>query len=214
MRVAMVAPFMAKGDTRHFLNGINVRPHPDGGAVITATNGHIMGAVHDRLAICEHEVTLQLHSSIVSACRAHQKDSRELVFLKGRLAVVKATEELCIQPGDPVIEVAGFPRYERIIPDASRLVPGLLGHFQAHYMALLQQVTKVLKTFRPGYCPIVFFHVEGDQQSIGIARTPMLDEFVAVLMPQREESPIDSVPGWVGTAKRADVAAEPAKAAA
>ncbi|MGO4480010.1 hypothetical protein AB4Z32_27685, partial [Massilia sp. 2TAF26] len=79
MLVAMVAPFMGKSDPRHYLNGINVRPHPNGGAIIAASNGHVLGAVHDKLATCEHEVTLHLASGIVTACRAHQGDKRELV---------------------------------------------------------------------------------------------------------------------------------------
>lgn len=209
--VAVIAPFMAKGDPRPYLNAINVRPHPDGGAVIAATNGYIMGVVHDKLAVCEHEVTLQLQTGIVAACRMHHNDVRELVMFKGRLAVVHGEKEVCIQAGVPVVTESEFPRYELIIPSADRLKPGLHGPFQARFIALLQEAIKALKSpVHPD--PINFFHVAGAPRSVGVARTAMLKEFVAILMPAADLSPIDSVPGWVHAAQRA--ASTPAKAAA
>jgi hypothetical protein len=203
MRVAMVAPFIAKDDPRFYLKGINVRPHPDGGAIITATNGHILGAVHDKLATCDHEVTLQIHPSIVAACRLHKGDQRELVMLKGRLAVVHGHEEICIQPGDPLIDDATFPQYERVIPRAEELVPGLVGHFQVKYMAMLQDAVKVARKPGKSPCTINFFHKPNQGGSVGIARTPVLDEFVAVLMPCRDENPDSSVPKWHANALKA-----------
>lgn len=43
-----VLPCAAKNNLRHYLNAVCVRPGRDGGAVIAATNGHMMGVVFDR----------------------------------------------------------------------------------------------------------------------------------------------------------------------
>lgn len=213
MRVAVVAPFMAKQDPRHYLNGINVRPHPEGGAVICATNGTIMGAVHDKFAVCDQEVTLQLHPSIVIACRAHHSDRRQLVMFKGRLAVTEGDQEICIQPGDPVITGDAFPRYERVIPSEAALRPGLKGNFQVRLLATLQDAIKVVNSGKRAYAPIYFFHVDGDANCVGVARSACLDEFVAVVLPVHDQAPDSSTPAWV---KAAQLASSPslAKAAA
>ena len=64
----IIAPFIAKADIRYYLNAINVRPHKDGGAIICATNGHALGAIYDRDAVCEHEVILRFDGRMQQAC--------------------------------------------------------------------------------------------------------------------------------------------------
>jgi hypothetical protein len=45
--------FVTKEMSRYTLNGIRVEPHPEGGAVIVATDGHTMGIFHDREGKCD-----------------------------------------------------------------------------------------------------------------------------------------------------------------
>lgn len=44
---AAIHCFAATQDVRHHLNGITIEPHPEKGAIIMATNGYHMGAIHD-----------------------------------------------------------------------------------------------------------------------------------------------------------------------
>jgi hypothetical protein len=135
-------------------------------------------------------------------------------MLKGRLAVVHSTTELCIQPGDPVMDAGEFPRYERVIPEESKLRPGLMGNFQATFLVTLQAAVKVLKTSKGYAPPLNFFHVDGVANGTGVARTALLEEFVAVVLPLHETAPDRGLPGWVGAAQKAFANAKPAQAAA
>lgn len=40
--VAMIAPFISKEATRYHLGGIHIMPHPKGGVLMTATDGHTL----------------------------------------------------------------------------------------------------------------------------------------------------------------------------
>lgn len=211
----LVLPFMAKADIRYYLNGINVRPHQDGGAIITATNGHALGAVHDRNAVCEHEVILRFDSRMQQACSAGLADEREVVMIGDRLAVVDKTgQEIYIQAGLPEIE-GNFPRYERVIPKVDTLQPGLLGTYSASVLAPVEKAAVAAskqggaKTMFSG---MQFFNVNGDPNASAVIRLPIEPAFVGVLMPMREDAPKSATPPWVATMHAAAEAAAKAEA--
>jgi hypothetical protein len=135
----IITPFMAKNDIRYYLNAINVRPHKDGGAVICATNGHVLGAIYDPDAVCEEEVILRFDGRMQQACAAGLKDDRQVVMIGERLAIIESGgAEVCIQAGRPDIE-ATYPRYERVIPKQETLQPGLVGTYGEAVLSLCQK---------------------------------------------------------------------------
>lgn len=203
--IPIVAPFIAKGDIRYYLNGINVRPHKDGGAIICATNGHALGAIHDREAVCEHEITLRLDPRLQQVCGAGLSSDRSIVMIGDRLAVVESgTDEIYIQAGKPGIDSSTlYPRYERVIPKADTLQPGLVGMFGAPLIALAEKAAlaagKVGKKTSRGYTGLQFFNVKDTANSSAVFRVPAAPEFVGVLMPMRDDYNLAGAPEWVAS---------------
>jgi len=63
--------------------GINVRPDGDGGAIITATNGHQCAIIHDPFSACEREVTITPSKSFIRALKDVSKEPVALVLFDG-----------------------------------------------------------------------------------------------------------------------------------
>ncbi|MBD8725740.1 hypothetical protein IFT43_20460 [Oxalobacteraceae sp. CFBP 13708] len=194
----LIVPFMAKDDIRYYLNGINVRPHKGGGAIIVATNGHTLGAIRDPRATCEHEVILRFDTRMQQACAAGLSDDREIVMIGERLAVVdNAGREVYIQAGEPEIE-GNFPRYERVIPKLETLQPGLIGTYSATVLAPVEKAAMTIaKRSKSSYSGLQFFNVGGDPNLCAVVRLPVEPEFVAVLMPMRDDVLKAATPEWV-----------------
>lgn len=197
--VALVTPFMAKADIRYYLNGISIRPHPAGGAVICATNGHFLAAVHDRSAVCEHDVIISISPATAAALKSNISAGRELVLRHGRVAVMEGPDEVALQPGNPVLD-GRFPEYEKVIPPTARLVPGLAGHFNTAYIATLDVVAKIACPKVGPMRSVTFFTVDGTADNTAIARVAAEPDFVAVLMPQRGADAVDPLPLWCAAA--------------
>lgn len=214
--LTLILPFKAKSDVRYYLNGINVRPHKDGGAIITATNGHALGAVHDRHAVCEHEVILRVDARMQQACAVGLADEREVVMIGDRLAIIDKTgQEVYIQAGKPDIE-GNFPRYERVIPKVETLQPGLLGTYSASVLAPAEKaaLAAAKQNGRTIYCGMQFFNVNGDPNGSAVIRLPVEPNFVGVLMPMRDDVLKSATPAWVVDLHAADAAANQARSAA
>jgi len=212
----LILPFMAKADIRYYLNGVNVRPHKDGGAIIVATNGHALGAIHDRHAVCEHEVILRFESRMQQACAVALAGEREVVMIGGRLAIIDKTgQEVYIQAGKPDIE-GTFPRYERVIPKIETLQPGLLGTYSASVLAPAEKaaLAAAKQSGRTIYCGMQFFNVNGDPNGSAVIRLPVEPDFVGVLMPMRDDVLKSATPAWVADLHVADAAANQARSAA
>jgi hypothetical protein len=197
--VALVTPFMSTNDIRYYLCGISIRPHPAGGAVICATNGHVLGAVYDRSAICEHDVILSLTPATVAALKGRTGAGRELVLRHDRVTVMEGPTEISLQPGNPIIEGI-FPAYQKVIPPAERLVPGLAGHYNTAYITLVDVAAKIACPKAGPTRSVTFFSVDGKADTAAVARLAAEPDFIAVLMPQRAANTIDALPLWCAAA--------------
>lgn len=83
----VIAPFRGRlGETIAPVHAIRIEPHPDGGAMITATDGRVMGTVHDASARASGAATVQIPEALVAACR------------RPRFALWAEGEELPMQP--------------------------------------------------------------------------------------------------------------------
>lgn len=49
----MLAPFISTEETRYYLNGVFIEPHPETGALLVATDGYHLGVIHDETAECD-----------------------------------------------------------------------------------------------------------------------------------------------------------------
>ena len=214
----IIAPFIAKADIRYYLNAINVRPHHGGGAIICATNGHALGAIYDRDAVCEHEVILRFDGRMQQACAAGSHDSRRVVMIGDRLAVVDSSDtDVYIQPGNPEVE-ALYPRYERVIPKAETLEAGLPGMFEAPVVELAQKAAaaagKMLLRRSRGAVGMTFYTNKEAAGSSAVFRLDCAPDFVGVLMSMRDDSKLAPTPAWVAAFPMGDDLAAMTKTAA
>ena len=202
----IVAPFIAKSDTRYYLTGINVRPLAAGGVIIAGCNGHVLGVFHDPAGVCATEVTLAVSNELLTACAGGINTDRTVEMRVGRLTVLdKCRNEIYIQAGNPVIDPAKpYPRFETAIPAAKDISPGLLGCVNAMLLTKLntaaaaaRRALDMPKCFR-NHHGVTFFNAgaEGDKKTI--ARLDFSPNFLAVVMPLRPESNISTaLPAWL-----------------
>lgn len=66
--------WMGQGDVRHYLNGVAIQPHPEKGALIVATDGHTIAAIHDPDGWCERDIIVgAIPKPLIAACKAKGK---------------------------------------------------------------------------------------------------------------------------------------------
>ena len=71
---AAITLFMAHSDVRYYLNGISIEPHPDGGVLLVATDGHRLGVLHDPDGWCESQFIVgSISKQLLAACKAKAK---------------------------------------------------------------------------------------------------------------------------------------------
>jgi len=73
--VRLLLPFICTEETRYYLNGVCVQPCDHGGVVVVATNGHIMGVVHDPEGSTDRESTIvHLSADLARALKPAKRD--------------------------------------------------------------------------------------------------------------------------------------------
>ena len=201
----IVAPFIAKSDTRYYLTGINIRPLAAGGVIIAGCNGHVLGVFHDPAGVCATEVTLAVSNELLAACAGGINTDRTVEMRAGRLTVLdKFGDEIYIQAGNPVINPdMPYPRFEKVIPVEADISPGLMGCVNAMLLTKLNTAAAAarkaldMRGFRSHH-GMTFFNAgaEGDKKTI--ARLDFSPNFLAVVMPMRPERNISMpLPAWL-----------------
>ncbi len=65
----ILASFMAVNDVRYYLNGFHVKPHPEEGVILTATDGHRLVTIHDKKGLCDGEYILPISKPLLAAAK-------------------------------------------------------------------------------------------------------------------------------------------------
>jgi hypothetical protein len=79
---AEAGAFTSKEESRYTLRAIRIEPHPEGGAVIVATDGHTMGVFYDAEAICDKPCQIEFKKEIARFCEpSTQKDKTAFIRL-------------------------------------------------------------------------------------------------------------------------------------
>lgn len=197
--LAALMPFCAKNDVRYYLGGIHVTPHPDGGALLIATNGHMMMCVYDADAICSEQATFALGNDAAKHCATRIGQPAPVVTINPitqRLTISSGLgQELYIQPGkclidyvekpDGAIRMNAFPNWRHIIPRVADLKPGYAGCVQAKY---IEQVARLhpLRGKRTQPPAIRFWQV--NETSVIVVEYEGAPEYMGFIMPLRVES--------------------------
>lgn len=74
----MLADFMAVKDVRFYLNGFHVKPHPDEGVILTATDGHRLVTIYDKNGQSDGEYILPISKPLLAASKKKNTDGLPL----------------------------------------------------------------------------------------------------------------------------------------
>lgn len=216
----MLAPFVSEDETRYYLHGIGVFPHHDKGVLLVATNGHIMGVVHDENGetngdwICP--LTEAMRRAIQPDMRTtfdedegeYQYDARDIVphwcdFIGdvGYLTDAKCDDVEDIGKHHACVDYAPaidgtFPTWRQVVPykpAGTRPIP-----FNGHYLSEFAKAASVRNpSWKDGYLTLF----TGEANGPAIVRLHNIPEFLGVIMPVKEDAPSE-IPDWLPPADK------------
>jgi hypothetical protein len=184
----MLYPFMAQRDIRYYLNAIHIEPHADGGAILCATNGHMMLIIRDVEAVCTEQQTFKLNRDALRYC-APMRGSliKPMVYINPitERLTISDIEEKYIQPGKclSALPVSGYPKYEKVIPKFSALKPGFVDSVNSRYIHQVVQLAFDKKHRFEG----VRFWQTGKNSAIAV-EFPQHSEIIGIIMPMHGDS--------------------------
>jgi hypothetical protein len=199
--------FASTDPTRYYLNGLQIEPIADGGAIIVATDGSRLGVWRDSDAIVPRNakpVILSNAKPIINALKG--KSSRHLYASidpigKGRLTIFEARTILDVVSDNPKerLEVASvpnvlvdgtFPDWRRVFP-VNVLAAGPATPFCARLLADFGKAAD-----DPKHATIIAHPnaVAGGPAVVTVNGRP---EFRGVIMPKPGGKDIEPVPAWL-----------------
>jgi hypothetical protein len=177
--------FKQKHGVRFYLDSIRIEPHPDGGAVLVATDGTRMMVIHDSQAVCAEAANITVRYDAARFCKG--KSNIVTIDASDRLIVANEEGELYVQPGKATFEMKDlkYPEWRTVVPKFSELKTAVADYFAAGY---IEAVVKAHPNYKkagalmPGH---VRFWQAGKNQCMAVefAGHP---EYLGIIMPIRE----------------------------
>lgn len=193
-----IAPFRAQGDVRYYLDGIYAEPDPEGGAVLCATNGHMLAITRSPEALVESAFILKWSKTMDAAARRAMRispNARALIETRTANAKIVAQGEFHIEAGSAIIDGV-YPAWRKVVPHD--LARGLPGSYNSEYL------DQILSIRIPGcvrkYNGVTFFHDAKCQiveEAVVVARFSGLPDLIVVLMPMRDKDAVNGLPAWL-----------------
>lgn len=201
----IAARFVSKEETRYYLNGVYVEPHPVRGVRMTSTDGHRLVSIWDERGTCGGHGIVQLSKAALSACKAKRNTVAVLVLeptVSGQAsATVRSLEvpkyadrdatrveadydKWPISAMDPICLIDGtFPAYMRVVPST---VTAGVGGYNPNYVADFAKASQDLGTAVSGEKSAAPISICGDGSGPAMVTFPSRIAF-GVLMPMRGE---------------------------
>lgn len=188
--LSAVAHFRAKNDIRYYLNGVYWMPHPKGGAMLAATNGHQLGIAYDPEGHCDRAQINRLSDRLLVV--AKQKKTKRVILVGERLVCIdEECAELHIEPGSREIE-GKFPDLGKVLPDPEKLERRMGSMFNSRYIGDLGVVAGMLGLPRFGI-GVDFWQECADGVPIDsrpmVARFEGASNFIVLTMSMRSDAP-------------------------
>lgn len=198
----------ARDDIRSYLNGIMIEAHPSGRAILVATNGHVLGAIHcpdavEGLPIERGAVQIIVPVEIVRALKRSAKLPRAGVEITGAAPAVAEPGGDYVAPAammlrDPCNSIAleftpiegRFPEFRRVVPAASS--GSEVGFYDPRYVSAFEAAAQELT---PSRMVQSFVHQAGTNPAL--VTMPAAPEFIGVIMPMRVDQSAATAPDWI-----------------
>ncbi|SDG35123.1 hypothetical protein [Pelagibacterium luteolum] len=180
---AAAALFQSTEETRYYLNGVHIEPHPDGGVFLVATDGHRMLVCHDKSGTIAGETAIcQLGKDQLKACKQGRNDTAprrvSAAGPKDPATVVSDGAPVAVMPRWRI--EGGYPDWRRAMSRANSL--GSHEAFDASFFSSFAAVGKML-----GHDTKILIEAGGDHGP-ALIRFPFTDHVVGLLTPCRWKS--------------------------
>ena len=216
--VRLAMGFASTEQTRYYLNGIHIEPHPIQGVFVVATDGHVMGVFHDETGSITGASSAIVHVSkaILKECKADRMGRRVLAICdvgaagsngrnSARFVVTSSNQAhpapfLDMREQGAIID-GTFPDWRRILPAAPDLTaqpdaynPNKLAPFAAvASVGMRGDFANAIRIYPPA--------AAGGPMAVTVGGNL---HFYGILMGMRDAGGIDPAkPGWlIATAPR------------
>jgi hypothetical protein len=183
---AAVAHFQAVKDIRYYLCGVRWEPHPKGGALLMATDGHRLAIAFDVEGRVDRPQTTVTSPGL---CVAARRASTIACIGERLVCLDNIGREIFVQPGSRELE-GSWPDIGRVLPDPGTLRQTIASTFNARYIADLGIAAKLMRTGMR-VDGLSFWQCEGADadSSPTVARYDSEPNFAVVTMPMRANHP-------------------------
>lgn len=211
---------VSKEETRYYLNGVRVEPHPEKGAILVSTDGHRMVCVHDPDAQIDEAAIVKLPPFALALCAA--KKGRGLgvdrailtVDVQAQTATVAhehSNKEGVTDKSEPLVSAhrviieGTFPDWRRVTPKGPFEAASNVA-FNSKLLAELGAFGNKLPDKSYGNAMYLLRQTGPEDGGPVVIRWAGIHSVFAVLMPMRAEIET-SLPSFLTTEAAAAVAA-------
>ncbi|MHC8493397.1 hypothetical protein ACTU44_11890 [Thalassospira sp. SM2505] len=192
--------FISTEETRYYLNGVFIEPHPDGGVLMVATDGHVLAAIRDRNARIEGDggwICPIPKQQFITALK--RKDAGTLHFVGNTAYLIDAIIgiEACEDGFDPtkITEfhraIAYAPPIDGTFPDWRKVIPHDAIDKTSRFAVNgkhFDRFTKAIATLAESGVAALNISTPPDDQSPVMITSGATRDFFGLVMPMRDYS--------------------------
>lgn len=166
-------------ETRYYLNGVYIHPHPDEGALLVATDGHRLIVVHDKAGKCDKPGIVAIDKKVLgNKLFNSDEDARVIIDDEGIASFgVFRSEKSSLIDGT-------FPDYARVVAPVLKLAKEQKyapASFNQSFVAAFGKVTTMFQHNKGASMRIVSF----SETDPALIRFGSIDHAFGLLMPMR-----------------------------
>lgn len=188
--------WVSKEETRYYLQGVYVQPHPKHGAFLVSTDGHGLIVVYDRSAVVTEAAIVQLTPDALKACKpgARETEERRLISDGEDTPVEVKLGEMTVALSNKWKVDGTYPDWQRVCP--SHIEESTPAHFNPLFIARMAKVGEELEHDQKRAARPMTLTMNGRGPALVHFNFP--DAF-GVLMPVRSMRDFDEsrIPAWV-----------------
>lgn len=203
----MLASFMAINDPRYYLNGFHVKPHPEDGVILTATDGHRLVTIHDKNGMSDGEYILPISKPLNAAAKKSTLNKiplNSVQFVDGKAFVLHHDDQgdldFVVDDPDRAASFTSFIEYVKEIdgrfPNTKRLFKDLKFKKTSCIGVNVDYIGKLKSICKNSRIPQLNLMLNGSNGALvvvgGYDR-----EIVALIMPARFDDEDLSIPEFV-----------------
>lgn len=207
---------VSKEETRYYLNGVFVEPHPQGGVTLTTTDGHRLLSLYDENGFADESAIIALDTKLCKAKRycsrfiSIETGSDSATILEG-MGDVYDPDVFAPVATEYKVRIDGtFPDYRRVVPStpdmANLAAPNFNGSYVGDFGAIGRELSLHFGGSKTGIMRVVSSDIGGPALILWSA----VSQAFGVLMPMRGADTCDA-PAWFRNPKPAAPSLAPAE---